>query len=124
MSNKIKKFLDHFLKKDLPEIRPGDLVRIWWKIKEVKRGDKKKKEEKVQPFEGTVIAKKHGKGISSTITLRSIIEGVGVERIFPLHSPLIKKIEIIAKRKARRAKLYYIREKSAKEIRKKLKPRK
>ena len=115
-----------FLKKDLPDIRPGDKVRVYQKIKETIQKGKGKTEEKerTQMFEGIVLAKKHGKGINATFTVRSIIEGIGVEKTFPLHSPLIEKIEIIARHKVRRAKLYYLRKKSEKEIRKKLKPKK
>lgn len=94
--------------KERPEIRPGYTVRISQKIKD---DDK----ERIQQFEGLVIARKHGRGVNSTITVRKISQGVGVERIFPLHSPLIEKIEILKKHKVRRAKLYYIRHKSAKE---------
>lgn len=103
-----------FLRSDLPEVRPGDTVRIFQKIKE---GDKTR----LQPFEGLVIARKHGKGISATITVRKVAAGVGVERIFPLHTPTIEKIEVLKRSKVRRAKLYYIREKAAKEVRKKMK---
>ena len=102
MSTKTEKFLQPFLKKDLPSLRPGDTVRVYQKIKE---GDK----ERTQIFEGLVIARKHGQEMGSTITVRKIISGVGVERIFPLHSPVIEKIEILKKGKARRAKLYYLR---------------
>jgi len=102
MSTKTEKFLQPFLKKDLPNLRPGDTVKVYQKIKE---GDK----ERTQIFEGLVIARKHGKELGSTITVRKIISGVGVERIFPLHSPVIEKIEISKKGKARRAKLYYLR---------------
>ena len=98
MTTKIETFLQPFLKKDLPEIRPGDTIRIYQKVKE-----------KEQIFEGLVIARKHGKGIGSTITIRKIISGIGVERIFPLHSPTIEKIEILKRGKVRRAKLYYLR---------------
>lgn len=90
------------IKKDLPEIRPGDTVRVYQTIKE-------KDKERLQSFEGVVLARKHGKGISSTITIRNIISGVGVEKILPLHSPNIKKIEILKRAKVRRAKLYYLR---------------
>ncbi len=91
------------LKQDLPDIRPGDTVKIHQKIKE-------KDKERIQIFEGQVIARKHGKGITSTITVRKAISGVGVEKIFPVHSPIIDKIEIIKRGKAKRAKLYYLRE--------------
>jgi len=107
MNTKIEKFLSSYLKKDLPEIRAGDTVRVFHKIKE---GDK----ERVEMFEGIVIARKHGKEIGATITLRKEIGGIGVEKIFPLHSPLIEKIEILKKGKARRAKLYYLREATGK----------
>jgi len=90
------------LKSELPDIRPGDTIRIYQKVKE---GNK----ERTQMFEGIVLAKKHGKGISSTITVRKTLSGVGVERIFPLHSPTINKIEIIKRTKVRRAKLYHLR---------------
>ena len=102
MSTETEKFLQPFLKKDLPNLRPGDTVKVYQKIKE---GDK----ERTQIFEGLVIARKHGQEMGSTITVRKVISGVGVERIFPLHSPVIEKIEISKKGKARRAKLYYLR---------------
>jgi len=96
--------------KKLPEIRPGDTVRVHQRIKE---GDK----ERVQVFEGVVIARKHGEGINATITVRKITHGVGVEKIFPLYLPTLEKIEVVRKGRVRRAKLYYLREKSAKEAR-------
>ena len=88
--------------KEMPDIRPGDVVRVHQKIKE---GDK----ERVQIFEGVVIARKHGKGVSSTITVRKVVEGVGVERIIPVHAPSINKIEVVKSSKVRRSKLYYLR---------------
>ncbi len=101
------------IKKDLPEIRPGDTVRVYQTIKETSKKDKsstgQEGKERLQSFEGVVLAKKHGKGISSTITVRNITSGVGVEKILPLHSPNIKKIEILKRAKVRRAKLYYLR---------------
>ncbi len=103
-----------YLRTDLPEIRPGDTVRVVQKIKE---GDK----ERLVPFEGLVIAKKHGKEIGATFTVRRVIDGIGVERIFPLHSPTIDKIKIERSSRVRRAKLYYIREKAAREVRRKTK---
>lgn len=90
------------LKKDLPDVRSGDTIKVYQKIKD-------KNKERIQVFEGQVIAKKHGKGTVSSITVRKIISGVGVEKIFPLHSPIIDKIEIVKQAKARRAKLYYLR---------------
>src|SRR3989344_2147458 len=104
-----------YLKAKLPNLRAGDTVKIYQKIKE---GDK----ERIQQFEGLVIAMKHGHGISATFTVRKVVSGIGVERIFPLHSPLIDKIDILRRSKVRRAKLYYIREKAAKEVRRKMKP--
>ncbi len=88
--------------KEMPDIRPGDVVKVHQKIKE---GDK----ERIQIFEGLVIARKHGQGISSMITVRKVVEGVGVERIFPVHSPSLTKIEIVKSSKVRRSKLYYLR---------------
>lgn len=102
MPTKFEVFLQPFLKKDLPDIRPGDIVRVYQKIKE-------KEKERVQVFEGMVIARKHGKEMGATITVRKVASGIGVERIFPIHSPTIEKIEIINRGKVRRAKLYYLR---------------
>lgn len=108
--NKINLFNQNQLKKDLPDVRPGDTICVYQKIKE---GDK----ERVQTFEGLVIAKKHGKGISGTITVRKIISGIGTERIFPIHSPIIDKIEILKRGVVRRAKLYYLRKAKGKKTR-------
>lgn len=111
MSKIIENFNQSQLKKDLPDVRPGDTVRVQQKIKEERKEKNLPagKQEKTQVFEGIVIARKHGKGISSMITVRKIIAGVGVERIFPIHSPSIVKIEVLQKGKTRRAKLYYLR---------------
>jgi len=101
----MNKLLDQFNKsqlKNLPDIKPGDTIKVHQKIKE---GNK----ERIQVFEGVVIARKHGKGISSTITVRKIVDGVGVERIFPLYSSVIDKIEVVKRSKVRRAKLYFLR---------------
>lgn len=103
-----------YLRTDLPEIRPGDTVKVTQKVKE---GDK----ERLSSFEGLVLACKHGKGITGTFTVRRVVDDVGVERIFPLHSPVISKIEVLRRSKVRRAKLYYIRAKAAREVRKKMK---
>lgn len=102
MANKTELFLKSYLKANIPDVKPGDTVAVHQKIKE---GAK----ERIQVFEGLVLARKHGKGISSTITIRKVVAGVGVEKVFPLHSPLISKIEIKKRGKVRRAKLYYLR---------------
>jgi large subunit ribosomal protein L19 len=109
MPTKTEQFYKSQLK-TLPNIGPGDTVRVHQKVKEssAKANDKKNKE-KMQIFEGVIIAKKHGKGISATITVRKVVEGVGVERIFPIHSPSIGKIEVVGSGKVRRSKLYYLR---------------
>ena len=118
MQNKIEQFNKNQLKKDLVDIRPGDTVRVYQiipavaavKTKKVKKGKEKEEEkEKIQIFEGLVLARKHGRGINATITVRKVISGIGVERIFPLHSPLVDKIEVVKREKVRRAKLYYLR---------------
>ncbi len=95
-------------------IKPGQIIKVWQKIKE---GDKTR----LQVFEGLVIAKKHGAEAGATFTVRKMIGDIGVERIFPLYSPNIEKIELVSQSKSKRAKLYYVREKAAKEIRKKMK---
>lgn len=102
-----------YLRTNLPELRPGDLVRVHQKIKE---GDK----ERISAFEGLVIAAKHGTGVSATLTVRKVMDGIGVERVFPIHSPRIDKIEVIRRSKMGRAKLYYIRDKAAREVRRKM----
>ena len=96
----VKALSSQYMKEELPEVRVGDTVRVHVKIKEGSR-------ERIQVFEGTVIARKHG-GIGETITVRRISYGVGCEKVFPLHSPRIADIETVRKGKVRRAKLYYL----------------
>ncbi len=110
MLTKIETFNKTQLKKGLPDIRPGDTVRVHQKVKE-------KDKERTQAFEGVVLARKHGKGVSATITIRKVISGIGVEKIFPIHSPTIEKIEVLKRGKVRRAKLYYLREAKGKKAR-------
>ncbi|MBI5400856.1 MAG: 50S ribosomal protein L19 [Candidatus Yonathbacteria bacterium] len=101
------------------DFKVGDNVRVWQKITEkIIEKDKVKEKSRLQAFEGLVLARKHGAEAGATFTVRRVIDGVGVERIFPLHAPTIEKIEILKRAKVRRAKLYYIRRKAAKEIRK------
>ena len=97
------------LRTDLPEIKPGDTVKVHVKVREAGK-------ERLQLFEGTVLAHKHG-GVGATITVRKISHGVGVERTFPVHSPMLAKIEVTRKGDVRRAKLYYLREKVGKAAR-------
>lgn len=98
----------------LADLRPGWTVRIHQKIKD---GEKTR----TQAFEGLVIAKKHGSEAGGTVTIRKVSGGIGVEKIFPVYLPSIDKVEVIKKAKVRRAKLYYLKDKSAKEIRRKTK---
>lgn len=107
-------------------IRPGDTVRVHQKIFEYKKGKGANKKEtttktaRVQVFEGLVLAVKHGTEAGATFTVRATMSGVGVEKIFPLYAPFIDKIEIVRRSKVRRAKLYFIREKVAREVRRQL----
>lgn len=94
------------MKTEAPKFEIGDTVRVHVKIKE---GDKSR----IQVFEGTVIAKKHG-GISETFTVRRVAHGCGIERVFPLHSPVVDKVEVVRHGKVRRAKLYYLRDRVGK----------
>src|SRR5665213_403053 len=95
------------------DLRPGDTVRVHQKIEE-------KGKYRIQIFEGLVLARKHGTEAGGTFTVRRVLSGVGVEQIFPLYSPMIDKIEIVKRSRVRRAKLYFIREKVAREQRRQL----
>lgn len=95
------------------KLRAGDIVRVHQKIQD-------KGKTRIQVFEGVVLARKHGDEAGATFTVRKVASGVGVEKIFPLHSPLIDKLEIVKRAKVRRAKLYYIREKVAREVKRQM----
>jgi large subunit ribosomal protein L19 len=104
-----------FGKKNIPDIRPGDTVRISFKVTEAGKT-------RLQTFEGICIAKKHGNSLNGSFSLRKVSFGIGVERTFPLHSPLVSKIEKIKSRRVKQAKLYFIRDlmgKKSKKIREK-----
>ena len=107
--NVIEEFENEQLKKELPEIYVGDTVKVGVKITE---GNK----ERVQPYEGVVIAKRHG-GLNQTITVRRIFQGIGVERVFMLHSPQVASLKVERRGKVRRAKLYYLRDRVGKATR-------
>jgi large subunit ribosomal protein L19 len=96
------------------DFHAGDTLRVWSKITD------EKGKQRLQAFEGLVLARKHGTEIGATFTVRRVASGVGVERIFPLFSPSIDKIEVVKKSRARRAKLYYVRTKAVKDVRRKL----
>ncbi|MFN8139129.1 MAG: 50S ribosomal protein L19 [Fimbriimonadales bacterium] len=105
----LESLTDPLKKEGLPQINPGDTVKVHVRVRE---GGK----ERIQVFEGVVLANKHG-GIQQSVTVRKLSHGVGVERTFPLHSPLVSKFEVVRRGRVRRAKLYYLRGKVGKEAR-------
>ena len=118
MIQNISKNMDKFallnkigLRTDLPILKAGMKVRVWQKIKEA---DNK---ERLQAFEGIVIAMKHGLGKTATFTVRKVSSGIGIERVFPMHSPMVAKIDVLSQAKVRRAKLYYLRGRIGKKAR-------
>ncbi len=102
----IKIISQGMIKENLPQFNIGDTVKVSVRIKEGER-------ERIQAFEGTVIAKKHG-GIEETFTVRRTSYGVGVERVFPINSPFVEKVEVVRKGRVRRAKLFYLRSRTGK----------
>ena len=102
----LQQFSEKYMKDKAPSVRVGDTVRVHIRVKEGSR-------ERIHVFEGTVIAKKHG-GINETFTVRRMSHGVGVERVFPVHSPNVDKVELIRKGRVRRSKLYYLRDRVGK----------
>ncbi|MBI2175190.1 MAG: 50S ribosomal protein L19 [Parcubacteria group bacterium] len=115
MNTAIKEFSSvNIAERQSMDIRPGDTIRVWERVTE---GEKTR----LQAFEGLVIARKHGREAGGTFIVRKIASGVGVERTYFLYSPLVEKIELIRRSKVRRAKLYYIRTRAARETRHKMK---
>ena len=106
MNDIIKKIEAEQLKAEVPEFNVGDTVKVYAKIKEGNR-------ERIQVFEGTVL-KKQGGGVRATFTVRKFSNGIGVEKTWPVHSPIIEKIEVVRRGKVRRAKLYYLRDRVGK----------
>ena len=102
----LKLISESSMKENVPQFNVGDTIKVHVQIKE---GDKSR----IQIFEGTVIAKKHG-GINETFTVRRVAHGCGIERVFPLHSPVVDKVEVVRCGKVRRAKLYYLRDRVGK----------
>lgn len=112
--NNLEKSDQQINDKNLIRLRSGVTIKVHQQIKE---GSKTR----IQIFEGMIIARKHGKGVNSTITVRKVSGGIGVERIFPLHLPTVSRFEVVKASKVRKAKLYYLRGKTARETRKKVK---
>ena len=104
MEKQIEKFIEQNKRQDIPNIKAGNTVRVYQRYKD------KDGKDKIQMFEGLVLSRKHGNEIGATITVRKVASGVGIEKIFPIHSPIIDKIEVVKSSKVRRAKIYYIRE--------------
>ena len=102
----IKNLTEEQIRTDLPELKIGDTVKVHFKVREGSR-------ERIQVFEGTIISKRGG-GVSESFTVRRISYGVGVERVFPVNSPKIDKVEVVRQGKVRRAKLYYLRDRVGK----------
>ncbi len=115
----IKELENSFMKKDIPDFGAGDTVRVHVKVVDVREDPKTKQLEervRIQPFEGVVI-RRRGSGLRETFTVRKVTQGIGIERTFPLHSPIIEKIEVLRRGRVRRARIYYLRERKGKSAR-------
>jgi large subunit ribosomal protein L19 len=106
MSQSLEKAQRASMRNDLPEFGPGDTVRVHVRLRE---GEGEKEKERIQPFEGVVISRRGRLG-SASFTVRRVSYGIGIERIFPVHSPMISQVEVVRRGRVRRAKLYYLRE--------------
>lgn len=119
MSNVMKEIEKQFMRDDVPDFGPGDTVKVWLRIKELKEDPKTKKiieKVRLQPFEGVVIRRRGG-GLNETFTVRKVTQGIGIEKIIPIHSQVYEKIDVIRRGKVRRARIYYLRERRGKAAR-------
>jgi large subunit ribosomal protein L19 len=119
MNEKIKEVEALYMKKDIPDFQAGDTVRVYVKVVDVREDPKTRELEervRIQPFEGVVI-RRRGAGMRETFTVRKVTQGIGIERTFPIHSPVVEKIEVLRKGRVRRARIYYMRERRGKRAR-------
>ncbi len=119
MSNVMKEIEKQFIRDDIPDFGPGDTVKVWLRIKELKEDPKTRKiveKVRLQPFEGVVI-RRRGAGLNATFTVRKVTQGIGIEKIIPLHSQVYERIDVLRKGKVRRARIYYLRERRGKAAR-------
>jgi large subunit ribosomal protein L19 len=116
MNQIVEKVAQSQLRTDVPDFHPGDTVRIHVRLREAEGEKGEKEKERIQPFEGVVISRR-GRLASATFTVRRVSFGIGVERIFPVHSPMIAQIEVVRRGRVRRSKLYYLRERKGKAAR-------
>ncbi len=119
MSNIMKEIEKQFMRDDVPDFGPGDTVKVWLRIKELKEDPKTRKiveKVRLQPFEGVVI-RRRGSGLNETFTVRKVTQGIGIEKIIPVHSQVYERIDVLRRGKVRRARIYYLRERRGKAAR-------
>lgn len=119
MSNVIKEIEKEFMRDDVPDFGPGDTIKVWLRIKELKEDPKTRKiieKVRLQPFEGVVI-RRRGSGLNETFTVRKVTQGIGIEKIIPVHSQVYERIDVLRRGKVRRARIYYLRERRGKAAR-------
>ena len=119
MSNIMNEIEKQFMRNDVPDFGPGDTVKVWLRIKELKEDPKTRKiveKVRLQPFEGVVI-RRRGSGLNETFTVRKVTQGIGIEKIIPIHSQVYERIDVLRRGKVRRARIYYLRERRGKAAR-------
>ncbi len=119
MSDIMKEIEKQFMRDDVPDFGPGDTVKVWLRIKELKEDPKTRKiveKVRLQPFEGVVI-RRRGSGLNETFTVRKVTQGIGIEKIIPVHSQVYERIDVLRRGKVRRARIYYLRERRGKAAR-------